>query len=72
MDWILSSLEGPCALDTPADELSPASPSVGASDAPGFALRRARAARDLARALQPLALLPPLLRFPEPRVYWTA
>ena len=67
MDWLIPTIEQHHTISAPTEEIAPASPSVGPADGPGFALRCSRDTRTAA----PTGLLPPQLRFPESRAYWT-
>jgi hypothetical protein len=69
MDWNSLSLAVSLSQTLEPPRVAPASPSSGASDDPGFRLRRSRRAQTSAAGLQPL--LPPALCFPEPATYWT-
>lgn len=71
MDWLISALEQHHGSSAHTEEIAPSSPSASASDAPGFALRRRHAVRVASVAAQASGLLPPQLRFPESRAYWT-
>ncbi len=71
MDWIRFELEHPHGLLTDTDEVTPASPSTSATDAPRFSIRRLGSVRGAGLAPAP-SLLPHQLRFPEPQTYWTA
>jgi hypothetical protein len=70
MDWIHLDLQIPQSLTIDAPRVSPASPSAGSTEAPGFSVRRQRSAPS--RLAAELPLLPHTLRFPEPATYWTA
>ena len=69
MDWIRFEFEHPHSQNLRTEEFAPSSPSSGSGDDPSFTVRRSFG-KSIVAPVQPL--LPPQLRFPKPRTYWTA
>jgi hypothetical protein len=67
MDWIHFDQHLPHSLTSKTPRVSPASPSIGDKDAPGFYVPKAKAIR-----VAPPAMMTATPRFPKPMTLWTA